>query len=250
MPVELHPDVLAVQRVARLDTRIDEAIATIRALEDGIRVAVERVKAGRAERERLDEEIAAVRAEEEVKEQRIASYARKRDRTRDLIDTGRAPDFLVAQRQLQQCSDIVDETELELLELMEQREALEAERGRVQDQLAIDEGRWKAARTRRDAERPPLEAEVRTLRPAREGAWAELPADLHGAYESLRRKEQPVLVTLRDGVCSHCHISARAQTVIEVTQQKAAHRCRGCSAFILDAVETELPEDDDGDGEG
>ena len=243
--MELHPDVLAIQRVARLDTRIDEAIQAIKDLEDGIRVAIERVKAGRVDKAALAATLEEAKAEEARLEGRVASYAQKRDRTQQLIDLGQAPDFLVARKQLDQYAEIVDETELEQLGQMEIREALEGRLERQRQQLEIDEGRYKAARAKRDAARPVLEAEVKALRPQRAAAWGELPEDLHGSYETLRRKHQPVLVTLVDGVCTHCHIEARPQTIIEVGQQKATHRCRGCTSYILDAVESEPAEEED-----
>ncbi len=242
--MDLHPDILAVQRVYVLDSRIDEAIASITRLEDAIRKAVARVRAGRQTRESVKAELAEVDKEEARLEKRIDAYTAKRDKTQQIIDAGQAPDFLVAQSQLQQCAAIVDDSELELLEVMEAKETIQARLAKVEAQLGIEDGRLKQARGSRDVGRPPLESLVKELRPKRAAAWKLLPTDLRGGYETLRKKKQPVLVSLLDGVCTHCHIEARAQTVIEVVDQKTAHRCRGCSGFVLDARETEPPEEE------
>ena len=244
--LELHSDLILVQRLSSLDGQIDAAIATIRRLEDGVRAAVAAVKKGRAEREAAEAELAALVERERVLTRKLHSYQTQRDRTRSLIDEGKAPDYLVAERQFAQCAELADETEFALLELMEEKEAVEARISAIDQGLRSGHANLDAARQARDAGRPPEEVIVKKLRPERAAAWADFPGEIKGSYEVLRRRGAPTLVFLKGGSCEHCHIQARAQVVIEVERQRGTHRCAGCGAWILDVRrEADGDEDDD-----
>lgn len=244
--LELHSDLLLVQRLSSLDGQIDVAIATIRELEDGVRAAVAAVKKGMAEHEAAKAELAVLVERERVLNRKLHSYQTQRDRTRTLIDEGKAPDFIVAERQFAQCAELADETEFTLLELMEEKDGVEARIAAIEQGLRSGHANLDAARGARDAGRPPEEVIVKKLRPERAAAWADFPSEIKGSYELLRKRRAPTLVFLKGGICEHCHIQARAQVVIEVERQRGTHRCSGCGAWILD-VRREASDDENAD---
>ena len=241
----VHADLLAVQILARFDARLDAALDEVRRLEAAILAASTAWKEGEAARAALQARLASLGEEESRLEERLQTYTTRRDRTRALIDAGQATDYLVAQSQLAQCSEIVDTVEGQILEIMEQKEALEAAIAAATTEQAVLRAAWVEARARRDAERPTHEAEVDAVRPERDRAWTEVPTDLHASYDNLRRRKRPILVLLKDGACDACGQLAPPQAGIDTRMGRCLHRCRGCGGFILDELDDTAPEEEE-----
>ena len=118
----MHPDLVAISNLWQIDHRNDllreehERLASaVRAAAQTLKAAEAAVEAAVAERDRI---VAATRAND----RELADYADKRDRTRKMIDTGTAPDYAAAERQLAQVLEIVDRLETTALELLESTE--------------------------------------------------------------------------------------------------------------------------------
>lgn len=232
----MHQDLLDIRDLYKVDHEMDslreEARALARAIDDarkeGERLAALLV----SERESLE----AIKVEERRLNCKLEEYAERRDRTRTLIDEGRAPDFMSAQRQFEQCARIADETESELLEVMEQREAVEERMAALEAEQAATRRSAQEARATQTERRPIIEARFRELEPLREERFKALPGYYQTPYVDLRRRGREVLANIVDGSCSACRIQVSAQVAIEVARGERAHACRGCGRYLYDVA--------------
>ncbi|MEC7948051.1 MAG: hypothetical protein VX265_10820 [Myxococcota bacterium] len=230
----MHVDLCGIRDLLAVDTEQDalksEAQALATALKDArarhdeaeeARAAAERARAGAVKQER-------------TLNRSLEDYTSKRDRTRTLIDSGGAPDYGAAKKQLDQLVDIVDQLEIDLLEQFDAREEaerIEARAGLVLTELRERVEEAKVAQRRR---RPEIEARYSALRSARVECWAALRSEQQSHYAGLRRKGAPVLVDVVDGACSHCHVEPPPQTVVEVLRERRVHTCRSCHCWFRD----------------
>ena len=173
-------------------------------------------------------------AEERRLNRHLEDYTQRRDRTRSMIDEGRAPDFQAAQRQLDQCAAIVDETEDTLLGVLDAREQLAARRAAVQNEVKLAEKAQVELTARRDREAPVLDAEHDALLARRPPLLQAVPVFHHQRYNDLRRRDRDVLALVDGGACSACRIHISPQVAIEVTTGKRVHNCRGCDRYLYE----------------
>src|SRR5688500_14855391 len=105
----MHPDLVAISNVWQADVTAD----TLRAEHERL---VAGVRAAQAELASADAAVAATKAEAERAHaalrgtnRELDEYVQKRNTTRRMIDTGAAPDYAAAERQLAKCAESVDE---------------------------------------------------------------------------------------------------------------------------------------------
>ncbi len=165
-------------------------------------------------------------------ERRLNQYTRTAHMTRDLIDSGRAPDFQMATRQLAQCEQIIDELETELLELFESIEASEASLNTAQQNASeAGEARQRAEQRATDHMAPlsdQLDAASEQIRLRRE----DVPLEFLEWYDRLRATARVPISEIREKACSACRIQPPSQTLREIRTAKRVHRCRNCSRFL------------------
>jgi len=234
----VHVDLCGIRDLLAVDRELD----ALKAEAGALAVSVRDARAGLSTAEAaLDDaraaQAAAVQHERRVNRE-LEDYTEKRDRTRRLIDTGGAPDFATATRQLEQLTEIVDSLESELLEQMDTREQAEeaeasAEQRRAQTRVVLD-----VARAAERDRRPGLEARYAELRSLRPGRWSSLRHDEQGHYTGLRERGLPILVDVVDGTCGHCHVEPPPQTVVEILRERRVHTCRSCHCWFRDVQES------------
>ena len=165
-------------------------------------------------------------------QRRLDQYTRTVHTTRDLIDSGRAPDFQMATRQLAQCEQIVDDLETELLELFESIEASEASLNTAQETASeAAEARQRAEQRASDQMTPlsdELDAASEQIRLRRQ----DVPLDLLEWYDRLRANDRVPIAEIKENACSACRIQPPSQTLREIRTGKRVHRCRNCSRFL------------------
>lgn len=229
----MHPDLVAISSVWQPDHLIDTLKAEHEGLTAAVAAATREQEAAEAAirdaRARLD----ALRQEERANTRELEGYAQKRDVTRRMIDTGTAPDYAAAERQLQSCIERVDHFETRALELMEASEAVEAELRAATERerrarQALDDAR--AALRARDGA---IRTEMAAALERRNAAWAALPGDYRAPYAELRRKKRPVMVNTVEGACVVCGARIAPQRLVETQLAKAVHACNGCGAWLL-----------------
>jgi predicted nucleic acid-binding Zn-ribbon protein len=219
--------VLAVDR--EMDTLKDEARELAAAVEAAKAAAAEAAAGAAAALAALE----AARAEERTHQRQLDEYTARRDRTRRLIESGAAPDYAAADKQLTQLTAIVDDMETGALLRMDAREA--AERAHAAAGLAVQRATHAldGARARQAARRPEIEARFTPLKPRRDALAARLPGDIRQTYDDLRQRRKPVVVTLQpDGQCPHCHLEAPPQLVNLVRRCEGLQVCRGCGCWF------------------
>jgi predicted nucleic acid-binding Zn-ribbon protein len=229
----MHPDLVPITNLWRVDAEIDQ----IRAEHEGLVAAVTAAQRASAEPAavlaRCEPELARLRQEERAAQRELDAYVERKARTQRLIDTGTAPDYAAATRQVEQCARFVDEWETRVLELMEGIDGLAAEEKDAVEKAAkaaADLGSARAALGARDGA---LRAALKEQLERREERAKELPGEFVAAYTELRRKKRPVVVNTREGFCETCRTKIPTQRLVEVQLARALHTCPGCSAWVL-----------------
>lgn len=229
----MQSDLVAISNVWTPDSALDHLRAELEGLQGTLaraeKVLADAVATRAAAVAHLDE----LQKRERANARELDTYAQKRDATRKMIEGGTAPDYAAAERQLANCLAKVDELETIGLELLDQldagRDAIKAA-DRAITTATLDRDDAKAALTARE---PGLRAEAADAHGKRTAAWAQLPHELRGPYEDLRRKRRPALVNTEEGICTTCHTHVGQQRIAEVALGRAVHKCPGCGGWIL-----------------
>jgi predicted nucleic acid-binding Zn-ribbon protein len=226
--------------------RIDGEIAAAQeALADMIAAVRETTDAINAEKQAAAQtagDLEAIRDEERRLSRRMEEYILRRDRTKRLIDAGQAPDFQSAQRQLEQCAAIVDDLEVEVLEHMERREALEALLAESDERVTALREQDTAGRARYGELSGGLKAAVASLTEQRPALLDQLNPDHRRIYEDHHRAGRRALTHITAPVCMACNREAPPQVIIDVDRGHRIHRCRGCDRFFFSVIHPESEE--------
>lgn len=229
----MHADLVQISNVWQCDVRIDALKAeheglnrTIKSAEAALVAADAAVAAGQAA-------LAAAKTAERTNARELDSYTEKRTSTREMINTGTAPDYAAAERQLANVIARIDTLETAGIELLDALEAAgdvlkAAEKARKDAVEALAAA--KSALTARDA---PLRKELGEILPRREAAWEELHPELRPLYFDMRRKKKRALVNVVEKTCSVCSTFVPPQVWLDTESGKEAHRCTGCGGWLL-----------------
>ncbi|MCB9779049.1 MAG: hypothetical protein H6742_10835 [Alphaproteobacteria bacterium] len=245
-------EILLLERLVALDSEADAARATQRAQARAVTQAEQQLVALGERIAGLEAARAAARAAEAEVQVELDKYVARRDRTRKQLDAGAIPDFLAAEKQLQNYLEIIDGLETDLLERMEAREELDEQLiGQNALRHRVEHVRDKRI-AQRDEEGAALDARLAELAAERPERLEALPVFLRRDYDNERKTHLDAWAWLNeDGACTACQVVHPAQLKSEVRRQARLHRCRGCHRFLLGPAEG--PDDADGEapaGEG
>ena len=229
----IHEDLLAIRR---LWSNMEAATQ----LEGERNELLRQLEAARATLKRIDTEAEACTAKLKSLKQHERGLMRKLEtyqlrvvRTRELIDTGKASDYQLAQRQLAACTDICDQVETEVLEQMEEIDATR------QHQTDLAKKRQVAKQAEDDLQRkcdvglPHIEEELTRLRAEGQVLAAEIPTPLKGTVNRLLSQRRSLVSPMRAKACAICNFSAPPQVVLEINRGVRVHTCRHCGRFLL-----------------
>jgi predicted nucleic acid-binding Zn-ribbon protein len=226
-------------RVQQADLAIDRLQARRAVLEGGAEVAEARERAAelgaRVGEARLS--LDDVAREQARLEHDVDAMGRKRaDEEKRLYDgsVANARELQSIRAEVESIANRISRTEDRLLELMEQRETIDAE-------LA---GAVAAATEARDAldtltagsadEYAQVEAGLEVQRRAREATLPAIDPDLLALYEDLRRQKKGVGVAeLRDGVCQGCHQKLSPMVLDRLRHTSGVRRCEYCRRILV-----------------
>lgn len=229
----MHPDLVLISNLYGVDRRQDSLRHEHELLVGAVQRAQKEAVEARAALATAEAALKTVQDADRANGRELDAYVQKRDNTRRLIESGGAPNYEAAQKQLESCARIVDELETRQIELMEQADAAAAGLAQARDRVARAETELGASRAALSARDAPIRAELTAVLAEREVHQAALPAELRAPYQELRRKKRPVLVNVADGSCSSCHVKIPPQRVIETQLKKALHACPGCHGWLL-----------------
>ncbi|MCB9741157.1 MAG: hypothetical protein H6740_00850 [Alphaproteobacteria bacterium] len=173
-----------------------------------------------------------LREDERAHTKRMETYIKHRDRAQEAIDTGTAPDYRIAQTQVERCAAIVDEEETFLLELFEEIEAAEAAvQGAInaRDAAAL---RAREAQGALDARLPGLEAELVEATAERDAAREGIYRPELERYGRLVGRSLEPFADIRDSTCLGCNMKVNAVDLSEHRRAAAVVSCRHCGRFL------------------
>ncbi len=229
----MHPELEAVvklwENVNRADRLQAERVTCIENRSLTVTNQREAAEALEAARVALD----GVRTEERRVMRKLDSYRKRVSTTRTMIDTGKAPDYRLAEQQLRSCILIVDDLETEALELMEQRDDAEQVAEAAQQAFDAAEDASTRAVVRERDRIPAIDRELEDLDLARPALQEALTHEHRGPFRTLRARNRSAVATLRDGACSVCNYASPSQVVNEIEGHTRVHTCRNCGRFLL-----------------
>ena len=230
----MQDELMVIRDLNRLDQDNDADQASITGMIDAVKASTAEVVAAKAHLAASQAELAARQEAERALNRKLNDYTKRRDDTRTLIDTGRAPDYQTAQRQLDQLAQITDDLETETLEAIMAREEAESELASAEQRLTDGRAADTAAREQYHASSPGLKAQIAERLERRPGLLDRLMIDRRRHYENLRGREMYAITFIKAGACEDCHQRAPSQAVNEVLAQSRIHTCRNCGRFFFD----------------
>jgi len=210
--------------LARLDTRSQE-------LRDAIVLA--ETELGDLDREQT-------RAERDVEQVRT-----RIDRDRARLDAGQvsaARELASLQSEVESLHRRQDDLEEVVLELMERREGLTGRLGELtteRDSLGAENAEVSA---RRDAAVREIDEQAAKAADKRGHVAADVPADLLGLYDQIRKSKGVGAAMLRAGRCEGCHLSLNTVdlNVIRNSPADEVVRCEECRRILVRTAESGL----------
>jgi predicted nucleic acid-binding Zn-ribbon protein len=236
----VHPDTARIAALWEVDHAIDVLKQEIKRLYADVENAKQAIVDAESALASREKELAAAKEQERALSRKLAMYVGQRDRTKEMLDTGTAPDYGAAKKQYEQCAAIADDTERELLEAMQTSETATAVRDAAVAQVATEKQRLAAAQEIRKSKDHGLRVELEAKTPTREERWKALHPDDRTQYANLMRLGKEPIAEIRGKTCFACHTEVGPQARVEIAQEKATHRCRGCQRWLI-AVEPPLP---------
>lgn len=230
----MHDDLQAVLSLWERDRAtlaIEERLA---ALDEAIRAAAERLEQIARQRAELEARRAALNEEERVLQKRLTDVSTRRIRTRELIDSGRATDYLVATRQVESMATQQDELETRILEILEEVEGIDAGLAGLERSTTLGVARHREALADRERELPLHNAELARLAAERAPRWERLIRDEQNRYRNLRLRNQVPIALLVEDTCASCRRSVPPQTVNEIHRGAKVHHCLSCLRWLVE----------------
>lgn len=244
----MHDDLLAIHDLLKVENEMMDLRKEAAELAARVQRSRRRIQKVQQQLSEEKNQLQAIEEEERVLNRRIREHNARKDRTQELIDTGRG-NYQTAMAQLQELVGLIDRMEEELLEVIERKERQHACIERTRELLAVANGRAKTASEAQRTRRPEVEARFKTLAPLRKERTEALDGHLGQRYADLRSRKRPVLVRVVDGSCEYCNMAAPAHLLGEIYGGKRVHTCRGCGCWFREVVES-TPEVADEEDEG
>ncbi len=238
----MHPDLMLIEALWEVDRATDAIKTRARELKCAVDEAQVRIDA-------VVEAHAAVSAQEQLMSAKEAElqalldrYIVRRDRAARLMEGGSALDYLVVQKQHEQCATKVDELEGEVMGCMEQIDAMQAQGVALLADQEAAKAHHQKVRAQWVQEGGEIRVELERLDADRFARWADFPRDLHSHYKDLRRRKRDVVVPIKDGNCSACQMTVNAQVSVDLRGSRRVHTCRGCGRYLTLPVDEEQAE--------
>lgn len=120
------------------------------------------------------------------------------------------------------------------LEVMDQREVIEAERGSLQVQLDDLDRRAAELTAARDSASVEIERDLRANEEERRGLVQEFPEELLELYDDLRAKKNGVgAAPLEGGVCRGCGVALSPFAIDAIKRSEDLARCENCRRILV-----------------
>jgi len=207
---------------------LDKKIAAQEAREPD---ALEQVAAAEQELAKAQAAHKASKDAERALSRQVKLYEQRRTTATRALEGGHGdPD--AAERQIAQCTEILDDLETQQLEQMEQTEA--ADEAIRQARAKIDEAQEVLA-TAREQALPELQR-LRSARAAeqskRDAIWEPIPTEVQNRYALIRKKRKTAVSKMVDGYCSACRKKVPLGEGAEI-RKGLLRSCSNCGRYLV-----------------
>lgn len=228
----MNPDL---ERLAEL-CDVDHAILLDRAALAKAKAAVSAgeaaVAAAEKARDTVQAEMDRAKDLERTTHRRLEQYRKRAARAEEVLETGMG-DLFAAEKQLAQCTDIIDTLETEVLEALEVEEEIQVRLDAASEKVAAAEGVLARAREESPGQVADLQGSLATRLAEREALAAPLAHELISRYELLRGRKPPAVAKISGGACSKCMYTFPQQKLIELRRGEFVV-CRGCGRWLME----------------
>jgi predicted nucleic acid-binding Zn-ribbon protein len=230
---QLHPELLQIAKTAELDHELAGLAASIKKQHHMHATAKNAVETKQNELDGVEAKIAHSRKQELTLQTDIEKLQRRRKSAHRVLDgTAEGGDPEAAQRQLEQCDDLLDDRETQVLENLEQRDSFEQERTQVQAQLQERQQLLTDLEVSVPVEDTRLKAIYNKQHSEREQSFKLLPKELQKRYTSVRRRRGSAVAEILKGSCSACHFSVAQQHRSDLLRGLIIP-CKSCGRWLL-----------------
>lgn len=206
-----------------LDKRIAQQEARIPAGQDAVAAAQAAVHGAEAS-------LKASKDAEKALAREVRLYEQRRDAATRALEHGHGdPD--AAERQVSQCSDILDELETRQLEQMDVTERASEQLGRTRATLAEAEAVLATARQEAPPALESLRAERALAQSKRDAVWAPIPKEVQNRYGLVRAKRKTAVSLMIDGYCNACRRKVPLSEAADVRQDRL-RSCANCGRYL------------------
>ncbi len=218
---KIDNEILKFQKVLdTIPTEIDSLEKKIETLKSQQEEVVERVNALKQRQEKLVREI----EEDEFKIKRSKNKLMMVQSSKEYNAVLREIDTLEKSNRLREEERIAVEEDLAT-----QNNLLES----ITSEINQSEEELKELRKKQETEVDKAKKKLDGLRLKREETTQDIPKPILSRYEFIRvRLKNPVIVSVKDGVCTGCYISIPPQTFIELQRAKEILSCPNCQRII------------------
>ena len=229
----VHRELISIVRLWQHDCEVDELKEQAAILKEAVAQLDVSIATFAAEVEHLEEQRTQCASQQAEVQRDLDRYIARRDRAKELMKGGHALDFGTVQKQVEQCSEKVDELELEVLQFMEQRDQLTSEiEANAAGQVTARNARAEANETWR-TRGGQIRSAMEQVWPARQAASQELTRDQQVRYEDFRKRGLAPVAPITGNTCGACHVVVVSHMRMEVRSGKRLHTCRGCRRWLL-----------------
>ena len=228
----LHDDTLKLITLWEAEAIRDRLLLDIASLQEAIDTANVALKKSKKDIEAVEKEQEAKKTEEHGHSRRFHTYCKKRDDTRELIDTGRATDYEVAERQYASCAAIADEEETILLEIMEQLDTIAEKLQNAISVSELKEHQRDERKREQESQLPGLQEQLQAATAARDNAREDTPKQHMSRYDRLRVKKLSCVVPIVSGNCGGCRMKITSVHLAEHKRGATTHHCQNCGRFL------------------
>ena len=121
-----------------------------------------------------------------------------------------------------------------LIELMEAEMVLEEEAEKFEETLREDRRILEKEKEKIEMEMEKFEKKIEKLDKEKQNLSKEIPESLFKKYQLLlNHKEGKAIASIKNGVCSGCHLKIRPQIIVEISKQDSIITCENCSRILV-----------------
>ena len=239
MPTDLY----LARRIQELDQRIDALTREIDGLPRHIQAIEARLASHKQELADTQSVLAENAKQHRQFEGKIAEHKQRISRLQDQMNGAKTnAQFRAFQHEIQFCKDGIDELEENILDKMEQAEALEESVAKAREELKAESAKVASAveRARDRIEADKLDREEQRV--ARSALRAQIDPVTIRVYERIRNTRGVAVAAVVGETCSACHVRLRPKFLQDLQQlSRGVLTCESCGLIVY------LP-DQGGDG--